>query len=98
MELRTYLDLLRTHAQRTKFVLFSLRLRMYRGLGFEPILDKHGKIIKMLVREYCYAIYGTFCELTSSKGAQSGDIHTVEFTNDKTDAEYTRLLWKLASP
>ncbi|KAF9466322.1 hypothetical protein BDZ94DRAFT_1213036 [Collybia nuda] len=57
----------------------TLRLRMYKGLGFEPILDKHGKLVKMLIR------------------AQSGDIHTVEFTDDKTDAEYTRLLWKLAS-
>jgi hypothetical protein len=28
--------------------------------------------------------------------AQSGDIHNVEFTGDKTDIEYTQLLWKLA--
>ncbi|RDB23987.1 putative kinetochore protein spc24 [Hypsizygus marmoreus] len=28
----------------------ALRLQMYKGLGFEPILDKHGKLMKMLVR------------------------------------------------
>ncbi|PPQ75503.1 hypothetical protein CVT24_013360 [Panaeolus cyanescens] len=27
-----------------------LRLALYKGLGFEPILDKHGKLQKMLVR------------------------------------------------
>ncbi|KAJ7109208.1 hypothetical protein C8R44DRAFT_801902 [Mycena epipterygia] len=28
----------------------ALRLQIYKGLGFEPILDKHGNLAKMLVR------------------------------------------------
>ena len=28
-----------------------LRLAMYKGLGFEPIVDKDGRMTKMLVRE-----------------------------------------------
>ncbi|KAJ7694196.1 hypothetical protein B0H17DRAFT_1058147 [Mycena rosella] len=27
-----------------------LRLQIYKGLGFEPVLDKHGNVAKMLVR------------------------------------------------
>ena len=29
-----------------------LRLAIYRGLGFEPIVDRDGKMQKMLIREY----------------------------------------------
>lgn len=29
----------------------SLRLQMYKGMGFEPVMDKKGTISKMLVRE-----------------------------------------------
>lgn len=54
----------------------ALRLQIYKGLGFEPII-KNGDMIKMLVH------------------AQSGDIHSVEFTGDRTDFEHTQLLWKL---
>ncbi|KAF4614710.1 hypothetical protein D9613_003237 [Agrocybe pediades] len=57
----------------------ALRLAIYKGIGFEPILDKNGNLHKMLVR------------------AQSGDLHSVDFTTGKTDVEYTQLLWKLAS-
>ena len=30
----------------------SLRLAMYRGLGFEPIVDKDGRMHKMLIRTF----------------------------------------------
>ncbi|KAJ7046610.1 hypothetical protein C8F04DRAFT_1023266 [Mycena alexandri] len=56
----------------------ALRLQIYKGLGFEPVPDKHENLAKMLVR------------------AQSGDIHVVDFSDGKTDFEYTQLLWKLA--
>jgi len=56
----------------------ALRLQIYKGLGFEPVSDKHGNVSKMLVR------------------AQSGDIHVVDFSDGRTDFEYTQLLWKLA--
>lgn len=29
----------------------SLRLQIYKGMGFEPIADKDGRLTKMLVRE-----------------------------------------------
>ncbi|KAI0336328.1 hypothetical protein GY45DRAFT_1291007 [Cubamyces sp. BRFM 1775] len=57
----------------------ALRLAMYKGLGFEPIVDKEGRIAKVLVR------------------ANSGDVHCVTFDRHRSDAEYTQLLWKLAS-
>ncbi|KAF5387130.1 hypothetical protein D9615_001847 [Tricholomella constricta] len=28
----------------------ALRIRMYKGMGFEPVLDKDGELVKMLVR------------------------------------------------
>ncbi|KAF8911146.1 hypothetical protein CPB84DRAFT_1743251 [Gymnopilus junonius] len=57
----------------------TLRLAIYKGIGFEPIIGKDGKANKMLIR------------------AQSGDVHTVDFTSGKSDHEYTQLLWKIAS-
>lgn len=30
--------------------LYSLRLAMYKGLGFEPVVGKDGRVAKMLVR------------------------------------------------
>ncbi|PPQ68504.1 hypothetical protein CVT26_003443 [Gymnopilus dilepis] len=57
----------------------TLRLAIYKGIGFEPIVGKDGQVNKMLVR------------------AQSGDVHSVDFTSGKPDHEYTDLLWKLAS-
>jgi len=55
-----------------------LRLAIFKGMGFEPIVDKDGSINKMLVR------------------SQSGDVHLVDFSDGKTDYEYTQLLWRLA--
>jgi len=57
----------------------ALRLAIYKGMGFEPIVEKDDSINKMLVR------------------AQSGDVHVVDFTDGKTDFEYTQLLWKLVN-
>ncbi|KAI0747927.1 hypothetical protein C8Q80DRAFT_703095 [Daedaleopsis nitida] len=56
----------------------ALRLALYKGLGFEPVVEKDGHMTKMLVR------------------AESGDVHCVTFDQEKADAEYTDLLWKLA--
>ncbi|PPQ77602.1 hypothetical protein CVT25_011394 [Psilocybe cyanescens] len=57
----------------------ALRLAIYKGIGFEPVLDKNGNVHKMLVR------------------AQSGDIHSVDFSTGESDLEYTQLLWKLVN-
>ncbi|KAH8107192.1 hypothetical protein BXZ70DRAFT_282286 [Cristinia sonorae] len=57
----------------------ALRLAMYKGLGFESVVDKDGRVIKMLVR------------------AQTGDVHCVDFKDNKSAYEYSHNLWKLAS-
>jgi kinetochore protein Spc24, fungi type len=77
---------------------YSLRLQIYKGLGFEPVIDKRGNMTKMLVSMYSSIVPFIFLmqEIFSSD-AQSGDIHSVEFTGEKTNLEYTQLLWKLAA-
>ncbi|KAJ7090041.1 hypothetical protein C8R43DRAFT_1050445 [Mycena crocata] len=55
----------------------AVRLKFYKQLGFEPVLNKHGNVDKMLVR------------------ARSGDVYPLDFNDEKTDMEYTQLLWKL---
>jgi len=57
----------------------ALRLAIFKGLGFEPIVEKDGSINKILVR------------------AQSGDVHIVDFSDGRTDLEYTQLLWRLVN-
>lgn len=37
------------------------------------------------------------CHFPSPPGAQSGDVHVVDFTGGKTDFEYTQLLWRLVN-
>ena len=37
------------------------------------------------------------CHFLSSPGAQSGDVHVVDFTDGKTDFGYTQLLWRLVN-
>lgn len=78
-----------------------LRLAMYKGLGFEPILDKSGVVTKMLVRT-CHSV-SDLCvikrktlTLALHSGSESGDIHPVSFTDGKSDFEYAHLLWSLA--
>ena len=67
-------------------------------MGFEPIMEKDGSSNKMLVRAYRFGLHINFkCHFLSSIGAASGDVHVVDFTNGKTDLEYTRLLWKLVN-
>lgn len=69
---------------------------MYKGLGFEPIMDKGGR---MLVRELLYAhVLRPNVILIVPTGAESGDVHCVTFDDRrKSDAEYANELWKLAS-
>jgi len=57
----------------------ALRLAIFKGMGFEPIVEKDGSINKMLVR------------------SQSGDVHIVDFSDGKTDFEYTQLIWRLVN-
>ena len=75
-----------------------LRLAIFKGMGFEPIIEKDGSINKMLIRAYRFVLYKNFkCHFHSSPGAQSGDVHVVDFTDGKTDFGYTQLLWRLAN-
>ena len=80
-----------------------LRLAIFKGMGFEPIMEKDGSINKMLVRAYRCVLYKIaqvvifyFFPL-SYPGAQSGDVHVVDFTDGKTDYQYTELLWRLVN-
>lgn len=49
-----YVYLYLTHHQ--GLIHLRLRLALYKSLGFEPILDKHGKLQKMLVRKPRYLL------------------------------------------
>lgn len=74
-----------------------LRLAMYKGLGFEPIVEKDGRISKMLVRQSPFQTScGGFILTSIFAGAESGDVHRVTFDEKKPEAEYTDMLWKLA--
>lgn len=67
-------------------------------MGFEPITEKDGSINKMLVRAYGFVPYkNDKSHFLSSPGAQSGDVHVVDFTDGRTDLGYTQLLWKLVN-
>ena len=67
-------------------------------MGFEPIMEKDASINKMLVRAYRFLPYQCFkFHLLSFPGAQSGDVHVIDFTDGKTDFVYTQLLWKLVN-
>lgn len=37
---------------RLKFLICRLRLALYKGLGFDPVINKNTKVDKMLVRKY----------------------------------------------
>lgn len=65
-------------------------------MGFEPIVEKDGSINKMLVRAYTFVLTIYNCHFLSTSGSQSGDVHLVDFSDGKTDYEYTQLLWRLA--
>ena len=39
----------------------------------------------------------SFFFFLSYPGAQSGDVHVVDFTDGKTDYQYTELLWRLVN-
>ena len=40
------------NTQNDDLLLRRLRLQICRSLGFEPVIDKNGNVIKILVREY----------------------------------------------
>ncbi|KAG6888479.1 hypothetical protein C0995_007905 [Termitomyces sp. Mi166 len=75
----------------------ALRLRMYEKLGFEPVFDKKGALVKILVRstKLLFVFYDQI--LNPTTGAQSGDLHVVPMDGQKSDFAQSRLLWKLAS-
>lgn len=75
---------------------YSLRLALYKGMGFEPIMDRDGRMSKMLIRKFrdpsLFAL-----RLKITLGAQHGDVHSMSFDGNKTYYEYAHELWKLAS-
>lgn len=77
------------------YIATRLRLAIFKGMGFEPIMNKHSQVTKMLVRKsglyFCYDP-GT----QSIPGSQSGDIHAVDVATGKRNAEYTENIWKVA--
>lgn len=78
-----------------------LRLAMYRGLGFEPIVDGNGSMHKMLIRAYHIyftSLAGPNIARDMLLGAQSGDVHCLNFDDPKlSDSDYANLAWKFAS-
>lgn len=86
-----------SHGVNFLLISFSrLRLRIYKGLGFEPVSDKHRNLSKMLVRTFDPPREPRGRTKLYAPGAQTGDIHVVDFDGGLTDFEYTQLLWKLA--
>ncbi|KAJ3811547.1 Spc24 subunit of Ndc80-domain-containing protein [Lentinula lateritia] len=57
----------------------ALRLKIYKGMGFDIALDDKNQVSNVLIR------------------SQSGDVHSVPLNVDKSPADYTRHLWKLAA-
>jgi kinetochore protein Spc24, fungi type len=83
-----------------RLIFCRLRLAFFKGMGFEPIMEKDGSINKMLVRAYGFVLYKKKFKVPfffPLPGAQSGDLHVIDFTNGKTDLGYTQLLWKLVN-
>ena len=46
-----YLAMIHSMTQSLILATRSLRLAMYRGLGFDPIVDEDGQVVKHVVRE-----------------------------------------------
>ncbi len=75
----------------------SLRLQIYKGLGFEPVMDRTGKMKKMLIRAYSTGVPNDNSDACVS-GAQSGDIHCLTFNDSqKSSYESVHEAWQLAS-
>lgn len=71
---------------------------MYKGLGFEPVADRDGRVTKMLIRASGLASLSIWYALTPfALGAQSGDIHCVEFGDNQSAYENAHNLWRFAS-
>jgi hypothetical protein len=56
---------------------YSLRLQMYKGMGFEPVLDKDGVVSKMLVRESRFNVFFIYPLLTFRGQDQNREMYTV---------------------
>lgn len=81
-------------------LVYRLKLQIYKGMGFEPVADKDGRLSKMLVRACLCSRSQIKLQLTilAAAGAQSGDVHCVSFDDArKSSTDYAQLLWKLAS-
>jgi len=74
--------------------MFSLRLAIYRGMGFEPVVDGDGLVRRMLVRASVAILHNVYSFIRT--GSRSGDVHTVEFASDRTPFETATMLWELS--
>lgn len=66
-----------------------LRLEIWRAMGFEPIVDSDGRLVKMIVRAWA----DSSCHLLDAHlrpGTRSGDVHCIEGREDG------REVWELA--
>lgn len=64
----------------------SIRLRLYEGLGVEPIADKNGVITKMIVREYLHLSWYDY-HLTMHQGQ---DLAMFIASNWITESHHTK--------
>jgi len=58
-------------------------------MGFEPVVDSSGKLVKMIVRAWADN-FCRFFECSSMPGTRSGDVHCIEGEEDG------REVWQLA--
>lgn len=66
-----------------------LRLEIWRAMGFEPIVDSSGRLVKMIVR--AWADDSCLASAHLQPGTRSGDVHCIEGKEDG------REVWQLAA-
>lgn len=76
-------------------VITSLRLKIYKGMGFDIALDDKNQVSNVLIRMFYVCAPVKYNH--PSSGSQSGDVHSVPLNVDRSPADYTRHLWKLAA-
>lgn len=76
----------------------SLRLKIYRGMGFDIAFDDKKQVSNVIVRTLFPRDQALCTQQASLKtGSQTGDVHSVTLDKGQSRAEYTHQLWKLAS-
>lgn len=73
-----------------------MRLTVIKGMGFEPVTDKSGRVVKVLISTYSTFCYVCIFKTLSIESASGGNVHVVDLTTGKSQTEYREMMWKLA--